>query len=166
MHGGLSESSLKESSDNTQSGQHRPLSTLSTEKYHHLVSILQHFQGGNMKDTLLEPHSTSEAVSFVIMIAYNSFVNFDKLSYGYLKTKVDLWIPESWATHHITFSKNHFSKHTTMPFPVLVNLPNRYRFKVTQVETTVLSPVYSIQCPFYSYFEIQSELYMFPIYLP
>lgn len=119
-----------------------------------------------MKDTLLEPHSTTEAVNFTIMIAYNSFVNFDKLSCGYLKTKVDLWILESGATHHNTFSKNHFTKHTTLPYPILVNLPNRYRVKVTQVETAILSPVYSIQCPFYSYFQIQSQLYMFPIYLP
>ncbi|KAH0738811.1 hypothetical protein KY290_037516 [Solanum tuberosum] len=107
VHGELSESDSKESSDNTQTGQNGPLSTLSTKQYHHLVSMLPHFQGGNMKGAFPEPHSTSGAVNF------------------------------AGATHHITFNKNHFTKLTTLPYPILVNLPNGYRVKVTQVGTVI-----------------------------
>ncbi|XP_015165738.1 uncharacterized protein [Solanum tuberosum] len=147
VHGELSESDSKESSDNTQIGQNGPLSTLSTEQYHHLVSMLQHFQGVNMKGAFPEPHSTSGAVNFAGMIACNSSVNFDKLSCGCLKTKADLWILDSGATHHITFNKNHFTKLTTLPYPILVNLPNGYRVKVTQVGTVILSPAPSLKRP-------------------
>ncbi|XP_069144064.1 uncharacterized protein [Solanum lycopersicum] len=124
------------------------LNNLSTEQYTHLINLLQTFQGGggNMKDPFTTSASTSShngaagaAANFAGIIACNSSIDHGKHSCGCFKTKTNLWILDSGATHHITFDKSYLSKIITIPYPILVNLPNGYKVKVTQVGETILT---------------------------
>lgn len=42
------------------------------------------------------------------------------------------------------FNKNHFSDIITLPYPMLVNLPNGYKVKVTEVGTVKLAPMITL----------------------
>lgn len=109
-------------------------SSLTKKQYGQLINLLQHFQLSNAENTNSKEQMTSEIVNLVgITTCCNSSIDFSKLSYGCFKTRIDLWILDSGATHHITFNKNHLSDIITLPYPLLVRLPNRYKVKVTEV---------------------------------
>ena len=81
------------------------------------------------------------AAHFAGMIACNSSIKFDNLSCGCFKTKTGLWILDSGTTHHITSNKSHLSNITILPYPLLVDLLNGYKVKVTEVRSMKLAPV-------------------------
>lgn len=83
---------------------------------------------------------TDPAVNFASIIACTSSITFDKLSCECYKAKVDLWVLDSGASHHMTFNKKHLTNILTLPYPLLVRLPNGYRVKVTDVGNVQLTP--------------------------
>lgn len=78
------------------------------------------------------------------MITCNSSIDFDKLLCGCFKSRVDLWILDSGATHHMTFNKDHLSDIITLPYPLLVKLPNGYKVKVTEIENVKLATMITL----------------------
>lgn len=45
----------------------------------------------------------------------------------------------SGASHHMTFEKSHLVNLITLPYPLLVQLPNGYRVKITEVGSVHLN---------------------------
>ncbi|KAH0639117.1 hypothetical protein KY285_035703 [Solanum tuberosum] len=88
----------------------------------------------NVHGDLLEKGKSSTQSGTAGIIACNSSVDFDKLSCGYFKAKTDSWILDSGATHHITFDKTNLTKIITIPYPMLVRLPNGYRLKTPSLK--------------------------------
>jgi len=105
---------------------------LTKDQYGQLLNLLQHFQLGSAGEAA-EDQLMSGAANFAGMIACNSSVDFDKLSCRCFKSKTDLWILDSGATHHMTYNKTHLSDIILLPYPLLVSLPNGYKVKVTEV---------------------------------
>ncbi|XP_059306488.1 uncharacterized protein LOC132057923 [Lycium ferocissimum] len=67
-------------------------------------------------------------------IACTSSIDFAKLSCGCFKDKADLWILNSGASHHMTFSKDQMTNILTLPYPLLVRLPNGYKVKAPSIK--------------------------------
>lgn len=117
-----------------------PNSGLTKEQYEQLIDLLQQFQVNDTRETN-EDQMSNGAAHFAGMIACNSSIKFDNLSCGCFKTKTGLWILDSGTTHHITSNKSHLSNITILPYPLLVDLLNGYKVKVTEVRSMKLAPM-------------------------
>ena len=106
---------------------------LTNEQCGQLISLLQHLQLGKTGDRNTDEKITCGAANFAGIVACHSSTDFNILSRGCLKSRNDLWILDSGATHHMTFTRNNFFNITTLPFPLLVKLPNGYNVKVTEI---------------------------------
>ncbi|XP_049394567.1 uncharacterized protein LOC125858815 [Solanum stenotomum] len=84
-------------------------------------------------------HMTSGAVNFAGTLTCSTSIDFDKLSCECFKTRIDLWILDSGASHHMTFDRNLLVNLITLPYPLLVRLPNGYRVKITEIGSVCLT---------------------------
>ncbi|XP_019245187.1 PREDICTED: uncharacterized protein LOC109225050 [Nicotiana attenuata] len=112
---------------------------LTKEQYGQLVNLLQHFQLGNDAENSNNSNPTN-AVNFLGIVVCTSSIDFDKLSCRCFKSKTDAWILDSGASNHITFNKSILSDIITLPYPLLVVLPNGYKVKVTEIGNVKLAP--------------------------
>ncbi|KAH0738712.1 hypothetical protein KY290_037417 [Solanum tuberosum] len=119
---------------------------LTKEEYGHLQAALQHFQ----KDYDVECPPTNQAfangtVDFAGTIICTSSIDSSKLSCACFKNKSDSWILDSGASNHMTFNISLLHNVTTLPYPILVDLPNGYKVKVTQIGSVALGPMISLE---------------------
>jgi len=119
---------------------------LTKEEYGHLQAALQHFQ----KDYDVECSTTNQVfanciIDFAGTIICTSSIDSSKLSCACFKNKSDSWILDSEASNHMTFNISLLHNVTTLPYPVLVDLPNGYKVKVTQIGSVALGPMISLE---------------------
>ncbi|XP_019230719.1 PREDICTED: uncharacterized protein LOC109211623 [Nicotiana attenuata] len=116
--------------------------SLSKEQYGQIVSLLQHFQMGNTGENSTSANMSSGAyVNFAGLIACTSSIDFDNPSCKCFSAKTDLWILDFRASHHMTFNKTHLQNIVSLPYPLLVKLPNGYKVKVTEIGDVSLTPI-------------------------
>ena len=98
-----------------------------------------------MKDPFTTSASTSShngaagaAANFAGIIACNSSIDHGKHSCGCFKTKTNLWILDSGATHHITSSLDSLDKANVSPAHTAnkVHLPNGKDVTVSHIGST------------------------------
>ncbi|OIS99196.1 hypothetical protein A4A49_62573, partial [Nicotiana attenuata] len=115
--------------------------SLIKEQYGQIVSLLQHFQTRSIGEGSASANMISGAsMSFAGMIACTFSIDFNNLSCKYFSAKADLWILDSGASHHMTFNKSHLQNIVSLPYPLLVKLPNGYKVKVSEVGSVSLTP--------------------------
>ncbi|OIT19221.1 hypothetical protein A4A49_57217, partial [Nicotiana attenuata] len=114
--------------------------SLSKEHYGQILNLLQHFQASNGGDNANTSNSINGAVNFAGIIVCTSSIDFGKLSCQCLKNKSESWILDSGASNHMTFNKNLLTNIITLPYPLLVVLPNGYKVKVTEIGSVALVP--------------------------
>ncbi|KAL3357038.1 hypothetical protein AABB24_017622 [Solanum stoloniferum] len=119
---------------------------LTKEEYGHLQAALQHFQ----KDYDAECPPTNQAftngtVDFAGTIICTSSIDSSKLSCACSKNKSEPWILDSGASNHMTFNISLLHNVTTLSYPILVDLPNGYKVKVTQIGSVALGPMISLE---------------------
>jgi len=51
-----------------------------------------------------------------------------------------MWIIDSGASNHITFNKNSLTNIKTLPYPILISLPNGYKVKVIEFGDVSITP--------------------------
>ncbi|XP_019252791.1 PREDICTED: uncharacterized protein LOC109231594 [Nicotiana attenuata] len=109
--------------------------SLTKEQYGQTVSLLQHFQTASIGEGSASANMISGAsMSFAGMIACTSSIDFDNPSCKYFSAKADLWILDSGASHHMTFNKSHLQNIVSLPYPLLVKLPNGYKVKAPSLK--------------------------------
>ncbi|OIT07844.1 hypothetical protein A4A49_63329, partial [Nicotiana attenuata] len=114
--------------------------SLTQEEYNQLVNLLQQFQSSGAGDHGLGTNSTSGAANFAGMIACTSSIDFGKLSCKCFKNKADSWIIDSGASNNMTFNRSLLTNIISLPYPLLVILPNGYKVKVTEIGSEILTP--------------------------
>lgn len=122
------------SEDNSNEEQHP---SLTKEQYVHVMNLLQHFQGSEGSTS---PNLTSRAGNFVYIVVCNSLINFYKPSRTHFKSNADLWIIDSGDSNHMTFNQASLPNPKTLPYLLLVSLPNGYKMKVIQIADVALTP--------------------------
>ncbi|XP_070014770.1 uncharacterized protein [Nicotiana sylvestris] len=89
---------------------------------------------GNIGESLASANMSSRAsMNFAGMIACTSSIDFDNPSCKCFSAKADLWILDSGASHHMNFNETHLQNIISLPYPLLVKLPNGYKVKVIEV---------------------------------
>ncbi|OIS98915.1 hypothetical protein A4A49_60859, partial [Nicotiana attenuata] len=114
--------------------------SLSREQYGQIMNLLQHFQAGNGAEHMNAGNSTNGAVNFAGIVVCTSSIDFGRLSCECFKNKTDSWILDSGASNHMTFNKSLLTNIVTLPYPLLVVLPNGYKVKVTEIGSATLVP--------------------------
>ncbi|XP_059295482.1 uncharacterized protein LOC132048813 [Lycium ferocissimum] len=112
--------------------------SITKEQYDQLINMMQQFHITNANKEG-EVQMNNAAVNFAGIMAFTSFIDFSKPSCGCFKNRSDLWILDSEATHHMTFNKNQMTNLITLPYPLLLRLPNCYRVKVTEIGSVKIS---------------------------
>ena len=105
------------------------------EQYGQIMNVLQHFKNENVgEDTAINNTSgvAAGSMKFAGIVVCSSSTVFDNLSCKCFESSANLWIIDSGASNHITFSKNCLINIKTLPIPILVSLPNGYKVKVTE----------------------------------
>lgn len=111
------------------------------EQYGQLASLLQHFHSRNGRDTSSIPNGAVNFAGIIACSAFDLSLDFSLLSCKYFTPSADIRILRSFqASNHITFNKSFLSDIRTVPYPLLINLPNGYRVKVTEIGTVTLAP--------------------------
>lgn len=110
------------------------------EQYGQIMSLLQHFQIGNGGESTSNVNSACVTANFAGIVACTSSIDFSKLSCNCFKNRADSWILDSGASNHMTFNKSLLTKIITLPYPLLVILPNGYKVRVTQIGSVTLIP--------------------------
>ncbi|OIS96634.1 hypothetical protein A4A49_60689, partial [Nicotiana attenuata] len=126
-----------------QGGNNNQSVSLSREQYDQVVRLLQHFQNDGAENSSNARRANAIvnfAGNFAGIVTCTSSIDFDKLSCKCFQVKADLWILDSGASHHMTFNKTHLQNIVTLPYPLLVKLPNGYKVKVTEIGTVTLTP--------------------------
>ncbi|OIT33989.1 hypothetical protein A4A49_65963, partial [Nicotiana attenuata] len=113
---------------------------ISKEQYGQILSLLQHFQIGTAGESSNSASHTNGAVNFAGIIVCTSSIDFSKLSCECFKNKANSWILDSGASNHMTFNLSLLTNIVTLPYPLLVVLPNGYKVKVTQIGSVILFP--------------------------
>ncbi|XP_075088478.1 uncharacterized protein LOC142170460 [Nicotiana tabacum] len=78
------------------------------------------------------------AMPFAGMITCTSSIDFEKLSCKCFRTLIDTWILDSRASHHMTFNRSSLLDIRTLPYPLLVTLPNGYKSLVAFTDACYL----------------------------
>ncbi|XP_070004341.1 uncharacterized protein [Nicotiana sylvestris] len=89
-----------------------PNVNLTREQYGQIMSLLHHIQTGNTRGSPSNANITNGAINF----------------------------EDSGASNHMTFNKSALSNITTLPYPLLISLPNEYKVKVLEFGDVILSP--------------------------
>ncbi|OIT03013.1 hypothetical protein A4A49_57631, partial [Nicotiana attenuata] len=110
--------------------------SLTKEQYGQIINLLQHFQTGGSSSNA---NITSGSANFAGIVVCTSSIDFDKPSCKCFESKNDFWIIDSGASNHMTFNKTALSNITTLPYPVLISLPNGYKVKVFQFGDVILN---------------------------
>ena len=82
---------------------------------------------------------------FAGIIICTSSIDFGKQSCKCFKNKSDSWILDSGASNHMTFNISLLHKITFFLYPLLVELSNGYKVKVTQIGSVTLGPMISLE---------------------
>ncbi|XP_070005316.1 uncharacterized protein [Nicotiana sylvestris] len=112
---------------------------LTKEQYGQIMTLLQHFQVGNVGGSPSNNNITTSSANFVGIVVYTSSIDFDKPSCKCFESKTDLWIIDSGASNHMTFNKHALTNITRLPYHLLISLPNGYRVKVLEFGDVILS---------------------------
>ena len=114
--------------------------TLSKEQYHNVVRMLHHFQTNNAGAIEDNPDMGNGSVNFAGNIVCTSSIDYGKSSCKHFESKSDLWILDSGASNHMTFHKSYLTNIRSLPYPILISLPNGYKVKVTELGDVTLTP--------------------------
>ena len=98
--------------------------TLSKEQYHNVVRRLHHFQANNAGVIEDNPDMGNGSVNFAGNIVCTSSIDYGKSSCKHFESKSDLWILDSEASNHMTFHKSYLTNIGSLPYPILISLPN------------------------------------------
>lgn len=71
-------------------------------------------------------------MNFASIVVCFSSVDIDKHICKCFESNLDMWIIDSGASYHVTFNRNSITNIKTLPYPLLVSLPNEYRVKVIE----------------------------------
>ncbi|OIT03874.1 hypothetical protein A4A49_57608, partial [Nicotiana attenuata] len=112
--------------------------SLTKEEYSQIVNLLQQFQSRGGRDS--SDNVNTSSANFAGMIACTSSIDFGKLSCECFKNRTDSWIIDSKASDNMTFNKSLLTNIITLPYPLLVILPNGYKVKVIEIGNVVLTP--------------------------
>ncbi|OIT40661.1 hypothetical protein A4A49_61147, partial [Nicotiana attenuata] len=149
VHGALEDNSGKQEEVESLEGKCNSSVNLTKEQYGQLVSLLQHFHSGNNKET---SSISNGAVNFAGTMACSASVlsiDYSLLSCKCFTSSSDIWILDPGASNHMTFNKSLLSDTIILPYPLLINLPNGYRVKVTEIGTVTLAPEIILHKVFY-----------------
>ena len=101
------------------------------------MSLLQQFQvdssGGDSKNN-------AESNNFAGTILCTSSIDFGTASCKCSRSSIDLWIIDSGASNHMTYNKSSLTNIQTLPYPILISLPNGYKVKVTEFGDVHITP--------------------------
>ncbi|XP_015165957.1 uncharacterized protein [Solanum tuberosum] len=97
--------------------------SLTKEEYGQMMHLLRQFQCNDDSDNT---HGTTNFTGIVIC---TSSIDFSKPSCKCYESKVDQWILDSGASNHMTFNKASLTNIKTLPYPMLISLPNGYKVK-------------------------------------
>ncbi|XP_015158323.1 uncharacterized protein [Solanum tuberosum] len=118
-------------------GNHNQNATLTKDQYAHNMNLLQHFRVEGEDST--NSNTCAGSVNFTGIVVCSSSVDFGKSSCECFKSSADLWIIDSGASNHITFNRSSLTNIQTMPYPMLVSLPNGYKVRVTKFGDAVIT---------------------------
>ena len=93
------------------------------------MSLLQQFQIDSSGE---DSKSNGESNKFAGTILSTSSIDFGIASCKCSRSSIDLWIIDSGASNHMTYNKSSLTNIQTLPYPILVSLPNGYKVKVTE----------------------------------
>ncbi|OIT06680.1 hypothetical protein A4A49_61607, partial [Nicotiana attenuata] len=137
---GTSSKAMSTGKDELEDGNEVGQINLSKEQYGQILNFLQHFQirmGGESSSCTSHANGV---VNFAGIIACTSSIDFCKLSCECFKNKANSWILYSEASNNMTFNLSLLTNIVTLPYPLLVVLPNGYKVKVTQIGSVALFP--------------------------
>ncbi|KAH0650934.1 hypothetical protein KY284_030846 [Solanum tuberosum] len=107
------------------------------EQYGQIMNLLQHFQNENVGEDAGANNASSVAagsMNFAGIVVCSSSTDFGNPSCKCFESSANLWIIDSGASNHITFNRTSLINIRTLPFPILVSLPNGYKVKAPSVK--------------------------------
>ena len=93
------------------------------------MSLLQQFQTDSSGE---DSKNNAEPSKFAGTILCTSSIDFGISSCKCFRSSIDLWIIDSGASNHMTYNKSSLTNIQTLPYLILVSLPNGYKVKVTE----------------------------------
>lgn len=100
---------------------------ITKEQYGQIMNLLQQFRMENAGEDQNGPANNTSSMNFAGIVVCTSSIDFGNPSCKCFESSADLWIIDSGASNHITFNKTSLSNITTLPYPMLVSLPNGYK---------------------------------------
>ncbi|KAH0650929.1 hypothetical protein KY284_030841 [Solanum tuberosum] len=102
--------------------------SLTKEEYGQMMHLLRQFQCNADSD------NTHGAANFAGIVICTSSIDFSKPSCKCYESKDDQWILDSGASNHMTFNKASLTNIKTLPYLILISLPNGYKVKAPSMK--------------------------------
>lgn len=125
--------------ENTEEKEDSEVISMSKEQYQNVMTMLHNFQV-NAGENANNSSVGNGFVSFAGTVVCTSSIDFGKPSCRYFESKSDLWILDSVASNYMTFHRPSMSNVKTLPYLILISLPNGYKVKVTELGDVTLTP--------------------------
>lgn len=113
---------------------------MSKEQYGNVMTMLHHFPMNSLGEHTNNLNLGNGSMNFAGIVVCTSSIDFGKPSCRHFESKSNLWILHLGASDHMSFNRLSMTNIKTLPYPILISLPNRYRVKVIELGDVILTP--------------------------